>query len=201
MCFGPAEGVPWGSDGAVVRRASAEMEAVALRREGRKETEGPGLGHPWGSGGPQSSSAAPSPLLLGPSGISQSLPWPNQADAPGSSGGRGLGSGPGSLLSLCPPSLFLRGADKNWTRIKPLVPGWQVVRPGLCACGHPGRFRRAAGLGVFLQGRRKAQTAPWDPREKSWHPGTSVSIPLPLSLRLKQGPKGTFLPAWRPGGL
>lgn len=60
----------------------------------------------------QPSAAAPSPLLLGPSGISQSLPWPNRAPALGSHGGRGLGSGPGS------PSLYSPLPSFSAVRIK-----------------------------------------------------------------------------------
>lgn len=125
-----------------------------------------------GSSGPQPSSAAPSPLLLGPSGISQSLPWPNRADALGSSGGRGLGSGPGSP-SLYFPLPSLRSAGKTWTLIKHLVPGWQVVRSGLCGCGYLRSMGRAWGPGVLpskkLEGLRLLRTQREDlaPRNQS----------------------------------
>lgn len=71
-------------------RVRSRLRALAWGIRGKAVTAPP----------PQPSSAAPSPLLLGPSGISQSLPWPNRASALGSHGGRGLGSGPGS------PSLY-----------------------------------------------------------------------------------------------
>lgn len=100
----------------------------------------------WGIDG---EAVAPSPLLLlpahsswGPQGSHKvflgptgHMPW-----APMGGGVWGLVRVP--LLPIS-PSLFLRGADKNWTPIKHSVPGWQVVRSGLCGFGHLGSVGRA----------------------------------------------------------
>lgn len=102
----------------------------------------------WGMDG---EAAAPSPLLLlpapsswGPQGSHEvflgptgQMPW-----APVGGGVWGLVRVP----PLCFP-LLLRGADKNWTLIKHLVPGWQVVRPGLCGFGYLGSVGRQRVLG------------------------------------------------------
>lgn len=96
-----ASGLPKGAlppQGLVARGPAKALQRRVLQP--LEERVGSSLRASIGNSSPQPSSAAPSPLLLGPSGISRSLPWPNRADALGSSGGRGLGSGPGS------PSLY-----------------------------------------------------------------------------------------------